>query len=230
MRFPWSRDQAAPGTVARPVPSQAGDATLRCPGLGKILDKLSRIDRPEVLDLGPFCGDTAVYLAGHGLRVSVEELVPPREGVPSAPRASKDKGKDGKVKPEAAPRSPTLRIEQPDAKFHAVLVWEACDFVPTPRLPELGAELCRVLTDPAWVYLLSVGNTEDPRVPSRPPRYRMIDTEHVERMLVEGPSLKRYVHNPRDIERALAGLAVQGIQLQRNQLREFVLQKRAKNP
>ena len=225
MRFPWSRDQAASGPVARPAPSQAGDAALRCPGLSKILDKLSRVERPEALDLGPFCGDTAVYLAGHGLRVSVEELVPPREGVPAAPRGAKD----GKGKLEAAPRSPALRIEQPDGKFHAVLVWEACDFIPTARLPELGAELCRVLAAQGWVYLLSVGNTEDPRVPSRPPRYRIIDTERVERILVDGPSLKRYVHNPRDIERALAGLAVQGIQLQRNQLREFVLQKRAKS-
>ena len=224
MRFPWSRDQTAPGPVARPAPSEAGEATLRCPGLGKILDKLRRVERPEVLDLGPFCGDTAVYLAGHGLRVSVEELVPPREGVPAASRAAKD----GK-KPEQTPRSPALRIEQPDAKFHAVLVWEACDFIPAPRLPELGSELCRVLAEQGWVYLLSVGNTEDPRVPSRPPRYRMIDTERVERIVVDGAGLKRYVHNPRDIERALAGLAVQGIQLQRNQLREFVLQKRAKS-
>jgi hypothetical protein len=54
----------------------------------------------------------------------------------------------------------------------------------------------------------------------------VIDAEHVERIPVDGPALRRYGHNPRDIERALAPLAVQGIQLQRNQLREFVLLKR----
>jgi len=36
---------------------------------------------------------------------------------------------------------------------------------------------------------------------------------------------RRYVHGNRDLERALAGLSVQSVQLQRNQMREIAAVK-----
>jgi hypothetical protein len=39
------------------------------------------------------------------------------------------------------------------------------------------------------------------------------------------PALRRYVHPNREIERAIAGLSVQNIHLQRNQMREILALK-----
>ena len=224
MRFPWSRASASTGSLDHPASGHDAESVRKCPGLAKILERIRRIERAEILDLGPFCGPSAVFLADQGARVSVEEFVPPAE--PSRPTTERAKG--SLARPEPPPPPEPIRIGQPDAKFHAVLVWEACDFVPASRLAELGAELVRVLADGGLALLLSAGSADGADAPSRPPRYRVIDAEQVERIPVSGPPLRRYRHNPRDIERALAPLAVQGIQLQRDQLREFVLLKRGK--
>lgn len=223
MKFPWSRAGATAGPAEGPAPSAASEALLKSPGLARILEKIRRLERPEILDLGPFCGASAVFLADRGARVSVEEFAPPPEP-PSEPARKPATG--ALARPQPPPAPPPMRLEQPDGKFHVVLVWEACDFIPTRRLAEFGAELLRVLADGGWALLLSVGDAQAPGVSSRPPRYRVVDADRVERIPVDGPSLRRYVHNPRDIERALAPLGVQGIQLQRNQVREFVLLKR----
>jgi len=225
VRFPWSRASASTGSLDRPAPGQDVDSVVKCPGLGKILDKLRRVERPEILDLGPFCGPTAVFLADRGARVSVEEFTPP----PEPQKRETARAANSLSRPAPPPPPEPIRIGQPDGKFHAVLVWEACDFVPPSRLAEFGAELTRVLADGGWALLLSVGSADGGQVAARPPRYRVVDSERVERIPVDGPGLRRYVHNPRDIERALAPLAVQGIQLQRNQIREFVLLKRGGN-
>ena len=223
MRFPWSRAGASTGSLDGPAPDAAADAVQKCPGLAKILEKIRRIDRPEILDLGPFCGASAVFLADRGARVSVEEFSPPAEPPPEPPRKTTA---GALTRPEPRPAPAPIRLDQPDGKFHVVLVWEACDFIPTARLAEFGAEIGRVLADGGWALLLSISSAQAQGVPSRPPRYRVVDADRVERVAVDGPALRRYVHNPRDIERALAPLGVQGIQLQRNQLREFVLLKR----
>ena len=223
MRFPWSRAGATAGPADGPAPGPTAEALQKCPGLAKILEKIRRFERPEILDLGPFCGASAVFLADRGARVSVGEFVPPPEPPPEPARKA---APGSLVRPEPKPAPAPIRLEQPDGKFHLVLVWEACDFIPTRRLAEFGAELARVLADGGWALLLSVGDAQAPGVAVRPPRYRVVDADRVERVPVDGPALRRYVHNPRDIERALAPLGVQGIQLQRNQVREFVLLKR----
>lgn len=218
MRFPWSREQNSTGLFGRPTPDPTPGAGQKCPGLAKVLEKVLRVDKPDILDLGPFCGATAVFLADRGARVSVEEFEPPAERVVSY-AGSPD---------EADEPPPPLRIDQPDGKFHLVLVWELCDFVPTDRLAEFGAELHRVLVEGGWTLLLSSSDPPTEGHASRhPPRYRVVGDDSVVREDSRGASHKRYRRNPRDIERALSPLSVQGIHLQRNQLREFLLVKRA---
>jgi hypothetical protein len=57
------------------------------------------------------------------------------------------------------------------------------------------------------------------------PRYRLLADDMVVREEPAGPLLARYVHPNRDIERAIAGLSVQNIHLQRNQMREILASK-----
>ncbi len=229
MRFPWSRENSSTGLFGRPAAETTVEERQKCPGLGKILDKLARLDKPEILDLGTFCGDTAVFLAGRGARVSVEEFVPPPP-LPEAPPGKKLSGSGSKDRDKRIEKPPPLRLEQPDGKFHLVLVWELCDFISSSRLPEFGGELRRVLVEGGWVLLFSAsGPLEESHATRRPPRYRVVDNNQVVRESSQGPSHKRYSHNPRDIERALAPLVCQGIHLQRNQLREFTMFKRNNN-
>jgi len=225
VKLPWSRNDSSATLFGRPDKESSDDEGQKCPGLGMILEKILREDKPEILDLGPFCGATAVYLADRGARVSVEELLIPAP-LPKPP----SKPAPGKLVRAAEPAEspPPIRLDQPDGKFHLVLLWEVGDFVPSDRLAEFGKEIDRVLIDGGWALLLSASEPPgEGHAARRPPRYRVIKDDLVARESNDGAAMHRYGHNPRQIERALAPLAVQGIHLQRNQLREFMLFKRA---
>jgi len=173
-------------------------------------------DRARILDLGPFCGDSAVYLAGRGAKVSVEPFSAPDPAPPRDPR-----------KPaEEQPPPPPLTIDQADALFDLVLAWEHTDFVPPERLADFGAELRRVLAQGGYLLLFARNSpAEDDKAWSRPGRYRVVADDRIVREPGTGPARKRWVHPTREIERALAPLSIQGLHLQRNQVREFLAQK-----
>jgi len=173
-------------------------------------------EQPRVLDLGPLCGESAVYLAGRGAKVSVEEFVAPPPAPPGNPE------RDG----EEAPAPPPLRLDQEDGAFDLVLAWEHADFVEPERLREFGAELGRVLAEGGWALLFARNSPAgEDAAWKRPGRYRVIADDRVVRETGPSPESPRWVHPTRDIERALAPLAIQGLHLQRNQVREFLAQK-----
>lgn len=220
MRF--LRQQVKTGRLVGGADPTASLANVQAhPGISRAFGRVFRKSKPEILDLGPISGQTVVYMADRGARVSVEEFEPP----PPAPVPTKGKkSKKIVVKP--------LRIDQPDGKFDLVLAWEQCDFIPPQRLGEFIAELRRVLADGGWLLLFSRNastilgaNAADET--ASPCRYRLLD----EKMAVREPSgrkpERRWVHPTREIERALAPLSVQGIHLQRNQIREFSALKKA---
>jgi hypothetical protein len=215
VKFPWNRGESAKGD-AQAGPATPPDVEQTCPSLAKALEKLSRRERPEVLDLGPFCGVTAMFLADNGARVRVEELLPP----PPTPAD------------EDAPPGPALHIDAPDATVDLVLAWEVCDFLDRGRLTELGSELQRVLAPDGWALLFVSGEGArlgaTPRTEARrPPRYRVLAADRVLREQVDGRGMPRFSHPNREIERAVAPLTIAGIHLQRSGLREFLIHKRA---
>ncbi|HXV76262.1 MAG TPA: class I SAM-dependent methyltransferase [Candidatus Polarisedimenticolaceae bacterium] len=223
MKFPWSRAGSSTGLSGQPDAAAGGEAVQKCPGLGKVLEKIGRIDKPEVLDLGPFCGDTAVYFGERGARISVAELEPPPPPPPPAERDPDDLA----ARTSEPPAVPPIRLAFDDSRFDLVLVWEMCDFLPPDRVGEFGAELHRVMADGGTALLMSASDPpKDGPHADRAPRYRVVDEGHVERQAGSGPRRRRYGHNPRALERALAPLGVASIHLQRNQLREFIFQKK----
>jgi hypothetical protein len=191
------------------------------PGIARAFDRVFKKSKPEILDLGPISGQTVVYMADRGARVSVEEV----ERLAPLPKpAPGEKVDDIVVEP--------FRIDQPGGKFDLVLAWEQCDFVPPQRLGEFMAEIRRVMADGGWLLLFSRNAGMNPRAKTTEEtaiqsRYRLVD----DKMAVREPSGRtagrRWVHPTREIERALAPLAVQGIHLQRNQIREFSALKKA---
>ena len=182
-----------------------------CGALGRALARAFREGRPEVLALGPLCGESVVYLAGRGARVHVDEFEPPPPLPPRKPGEPSD-------------FVPPFRLEQPDRTFDLVLAWEVLDFVSSDRLPDCGAELARVLRIGGQLFVFA--HQKPPSETAVIPRYRVLSDDLIVREEPDGGILRRrYVHPNRDIERALAGMQIQGIQLQRNQMREIVAVK-----
>jgi hypothetical protein len=196
---PLSAAAAKPAVAGRP-----------CGGLARVLARAFREGKPEILVLGPLCGESVVYLATRGARVHVEDFQPPPPLPPRRP---------GEPPSEVTP----FRLDQPDTMFHLVLAWEAADFVPPDRLGEYGAELRRIVRDGGGLFFLSHSRPEagDDRLS----RYLLHADDLVERQVVERERSPRFVHPTRELESALRGFTIQGIQLQRNQMREITALK-----
>jgi hypothetical protein len=207
------------GTTGFPQPPQ-GDADVRsCPSLAKALKHISTLHKPQILDLGPLCGSTAVFLANRGARVCVEDFRAP----PALPKPDKHK------REEVATVEP-FKIEQPSDGFDLVLAWEAFDFTPPERLEEVAAELKRLVREKGLVFMLSRNATGARKtLMDVPGRFRAVSEDRLRREPSGGPPQARWVHLTREIERVLKPLAVQGIHLQRDQTREIIaLRKPAK--
>lgn len=205
----WIRaSRLEPGTEA----SWAGLAAQGqpCGSLGRVLARVFRRPKPEILDLGPLCGESVVYLAGRGARVHVEEIAP------LEPLPERRPG-------EPIPAVARFGLEQADSSVDLVLAWEMADFVPPERLAEFGGEIVRVLREGGLVFLLAFATKPCPE--EAPPRYRILADDLLARVAGGGPPRPRFAHPNREIEKALAGLSIQGIHLQRNQLREIVALK-----
>ena len=215
MKLPWRQASASTAT-RRPEAGQPGEGAQTCGGLGRALERVLKEERVRILDLGPLCGDSVVYLAGRGAKVSVEQFTAPDPAPPRDP-----------TKPdEEQPPPPPLTIDQADALFDLVLAWEHADFVPPERLADFGAELRRVLAQGGYLLLFARNSpAEQDEAWRRPGRYRVIADDRLVRETGRGALRKRWVHPTREIERALAPLSIQGLHLQRNQVREFLARK-----
>lgn len=188
----------------------AAAAALRaaqpCGSLARILSRVFREPKPDILDLGPLWGEGIVYIAERGARIHVEAIDPP----PPTPAR-----KPGEPPPLLEP----FRLEQQDGTMHLALLWEIADFFPPDRLRELGSELRRVLRDGGYVFVLSQSRptSENESIP----RYRLLADDMIARVPGVGRPRRRWSHPTRDLEKALNGFSIQGIHLQRTQMREI---------
>lgn len=207
--------QDSVGTAVLSQPPSSAAEVRSCPSLAKALKKISSLDKPQILDLGELCGSTAVFLANRGARVCVEEFRPP------VPRRVKKPGED------AAEVEP-FRIDQPSGGFDLVLAWETIDFTPPDRLEEVVGELKR-LVRPDGLLLLFSRNATGARKAQQdiPGRFRVEALDRVAREPAGSQTRTRWVHLTREIERVLKPLSVQGIHLQRDQMREILAVRKA---
>jgi SAM-dependent methyltransferase len=198
------RSRSEPAAIEPPPAGQP------CGSLARVLARAFREDKPEILDIGRLCGESAVYFAGRGSRIHIEPFDPP------APLPDR---KAGEAPVEAEP----FRLDLEDRRFHLVLAWETADFVPPERLTEYGQEIRRVLREGGWLFLLAHQKPATEREPI--PRYRILADDLLVREVFDATLHRRFSHANRDLEKALAGLSVQGIHLQRSGVREIVAQK-----
>ena len=181
-----------------------------CGGLGRAVARAFREGKPEILVLGPLCGDSVVFLAGRGARVHVDQVELPQPTPPRQPGA-------------AVAELQPFKIDQPANAFDLVLAWEMLDFVSPDRLPEVGAEIVRVLRIGGQLILFA--HQKPPSDRAILPRYRLLADDLIVREEPGAPSIPRYTHSNLQLERAIAGMSVQNIHLQRSQMREILASK-----
>ncbi len=196
----FRRSPAPAGIADEPIPADLRFDGARSSGLEKALHFVMRRERPEVLDLGPMCGATVVFLAGLGAKVTVTEFDPPAT--------------------EGEREGRRLTIEQPSNQFDLVLAWEHVDFMPPERLPEFAAELRRVLKADGWLFVLSRARNRGER--GHRARFRVLSRSGVAREPLEESPRPRWEHSSRTLERALDGFLIEGIHLRPGQFREVV--------
>lgn len=192
------------------VASPVAAAGQPCGGLGRALARVFREGKPRILVLGPLCGESVVFLAGRGARVTVDE------GELPEPFPKETTG-------DPAPAVRPARLDYPSDHFDLVLAWEMLDFVPPERLHEFGAEIVRVLH--VGGQLIAFAHQKPSSERAILPRYRLLSDDLIVREEPGAPSRRRYVHPNREFERAIGGLAVQSIHLQRSQMREILASK-----
>jgi SAM-dependent methyltransferase len=151
-----------------------------------------------------------VFLAGRGARVHVDEVEVPQ------PIPKKQPG-------EPAVTVPPFKIDHASGTFDLVLAWELFDFVSPDRLQEFGQEIVRVVREGG--QLMFFAHLKPPSDRAVLPRYRLLADDLIVREEPKVPPIPRYVHSNLMIERAIAGLGVQNIHLQRNQMREILASK-----
>jgi len=190
--------------------SHSAAAGQPCGGLGRAVARTFRAGKPQILVLGPLCGESVVFLAGRGARVHVDEIEIPQP-IPK------------KLPGEPAVTVPPFTVDHPSGSFDLVLAWEMFDFVPPDRLQEFGAELVRLLR--VGGQLMFFAHLKPPSERAVLPRYRLLADDLIVREEPAVPPIPRYVHSNLMIERAIAGLGVQNIHLQRNQMREILASK-----
>jgi SAM-dependent methyltransferase len=175
-------------------------------------------EQPRILDLGQHCTQTAVYLADRGARVCVADFQPP----PLTPVAQ--------AREAPSPAKAPIAMAHPDGAFDLVLAWEHFDFIPPDRLSDFTGEVRRVLAPGGFLLLYARDSSqqEDGRL-DRPASYRLTADDRMVRAAAaeSRPSLPRWSHPNRAIERALSPLAIQGIHLQPDRMREVLAHKPA---
>lgn len=191
-----------------PPPAAAGQP---CGGLGRAVARAFRDGKPQILVLGPLCGESVVFLAGRGAKVHVDQVDIPEPIPKRAPGAP------------PAPAPQPFRIDHPANAFDLVLAWEMFDFVPPDRLAEFGAEIARVLRIGGQLVLFA--HLKPPSEHAVLPRYRLLADDLIVREEPATTPVPRYVHSNLMLERAIPTLQVQNIHLQRNQMREILASK-----
>ena len=181
-----------------------------CGGLGRAVARAFRDGKPQILVLGPLCGESVVFLAGRGARVHVDEVELP-EPIPK------------RLPSEPAPPVRPFKLDHRSDSIDLLLAWEVFDFVPPERLQEFGAEIVRLLR--VGGQLVMFAHQKPPSDRAVLPRYRVLADDMVVREEPADSPRPRYVHPNREIERAISGLSVQNIHLQRNQMREILALK-----
>ena len=185
--------------------------------LQRLLQMLSGISNPHVLDLGRLSGPNIEWLIQRGLKIYVDDRITSLEPVPHSTTSLKNE----KRKPPPAPLDP---LDYDPSFFHAVLCWDLFDYLVVKQAQELIADIARILK-PKGLFLAFFNFNHSSSPP--PVRYRILRADRLEYESLSLNPLSRRIYENREIQELFSGFDTINSCFLKNQVREVLVQGRS---
>jgi len=208
-----SNRPGASGGIATPLGETAA-ATYPTNNLKRLLQMLSGLVKPHLLDLGRLSGPNIEWFVHKGFKVYVDDrLSALKPAPPAAPTRT------GKATPPPPPLAP---LEYPPGLFDAVLCWDLFDYLAPIQAKDLIGGLRAVLKPKGLVLAFFNFN----RASSPPPvRYRIVQEDRLEYRPLRNPFIQRRIYENREIQEFFAGFDTVNSCFLMNQMREVLVQR-----
>lgn len=185
--------------------------------LKRLLQMLSDIPKPHVLDFGRLSGPNIEWLIQRGFKVYVDDRITSLKPVPPPSKSLKGE----KKKPLRAPLEP---LDYDPAFFHAILCWDLFDYLDVKQAPALIADIARILK-PKGLFLAFFNFNHSS--PPPPLRYRILRADQLEYEPLSLDPIPRRIYENREIQELFSGFDTINSCFLKNQMREVLVQGRS---
>ncbi len=179
--------------------------------LQRVLQQLSRLSKPHLLDIGPLEGSNIDWLIQQGFKVYVDDCFRPLV-------QPKEQSEEKKVKAELLSETAQLYPSQ----FDAILCWDIFDCLTEKQATELIGKISLLLKPKGLLFAIFNYN---PSHPSVLVRHRIVTKIKLEYQAVATAPLSRRVYENRDIQELFSGLEFVSSCLLQSQIREVLVRK-----
>lgn len=205
------------GNTMSPLSEALSPQVYSTTNLKRLLQMLSGIPKPHVLDLGRLSSPNIEWLIRKGFKVYVDDRISPLK--PALPPPASPSGE--KKKPSPAPLEP---LDYEPALFHAVLCWDIFDYLVVKQAQEFIAGIGRIIKPKG--LLLAFFNFN--RSSSPPPvRYRILQADQLEYELLSQNPIPRRIYENREIQELFSGFDTVNSCFLKNQMREVLVQRQS---
>jgi len=186
--------------------------------LKRLLQTLTSIPKPHLLDLGALTGPNIEWFIHKGFKVYVDDRVTTLKPSPLPPAPQKGEKK-------LPPPPPLDPLDYPPTSFDAVLCWDFLDYLVMTQARELIADIAGILKPRGLLLAFFNFNRSSP-VP--PTRYRIIREDQLEYAPLPQNSIPRprRIYENREIQELFSKFDTLNSCFQKNQMREVLVQKR----
>ena len=205
LRDPSDRSGEAPSPQVHPTIN-----------LKRLLQIITGIPKPHVLDLGRLCGSNIEWCIRKGFKVYVDDRITSLKTAPPPSVPQK-----GEKKP--TPPTPLEPLDYSPAFFHVVLCWDLLDYLVIKQAQELVADIARILKPKG--LLLAFFNF-DRSSPPPPTRYRILQEDRLEYERLSLAPIPRQVYENREIQELFSKFDTVNSCFLKNQMREVLVQRR----
>ena len=185
--------------------------------LKRLLEMLSGIPKPHVLDLGRLSSSNIEWLIQRGFKVYADDQITSLKPPPPPPVSLKSE----KQKPPPVALEP---LDYEPAFFHAVLCWDIFDYLAAIQAQELIAGIARIIKPKG--HLLAFFNFNRSSSPL-PVRYRILRADQLEYEPLPLNLIPRRIYENREIEELFSGFGPVNFCFLKHQMREVLVQRRS---
>ncbi|HUK55273.1 MAG TPA: hypothetical protein VLY20_01285 [Nitrospiria bacterium] len=207
--------------TARDAPGRSGESaspqTYATNNLKRLLQMVSGLPKPHVLDLGRLSGPNIEWLVQRGFKIYVDDHISSLKPAPPPSTASRSEKKKS---------SPPLLepLDYAPALFDAVLCWDIFDYLAPVQAQDLVAGISRTLKPKGLLLAFFNFNRSSPPPPVR---YRILHADRIEYAPLGIPPISRRVYENREIQELFPGFDTVNSCFLKNQMREVLVQRHA---